>query len=172
MAEPIAVTDDTFDEEVLQSSLPVVTDFWADWCGPCHAIAPILEEIASEQDGQLKVTKMDVDSNPLTPTRYGVRGIPTLIVFNGGQPVETLVGWMPKEQLLRRLSPYLHIYVAETPDFRTLKARYHEGILEGVRARDAGELCKWLTLDLKKAAELVTGWLVASEEKGDKQPSG
>ena len=107
MAEPIAVTDDTFDEEVLQSSLPVVADFWADWCGPCHDIAPILEEIASEQDGQLKVTKLDVDSNPLTPTRYGVRGIPTLIVFKNGQPVETLVGWMPKEQLLSRLSPYI-----------------------------------------------------------------
>ncbi len=107
MAEPIAVTDDTFEEEVLQSPLPVITDFWAEWCGPCQAIAPILEEIAAEQDGQLKVTKLDVDSNPLTPTRYGVRGIPTLIVFVNGQPVETLVGWMPKEQLMRKLDPYI-----------------------------------------------------------------
>ena len=108
MSEPIAVTDDTFEEEVLQSSLPVVNDFWADWCGPCHAIAPILEEIASEHDGQLKVTKLDVDNNPETPTRYGIRGIPTLIVFKNGEPVETLVGWMPKEQLLKRISPHMN----------------------------------------------------------------
>ena len=107
MAEPIHVTDDTFDEEVLQSPLPVITDFWADWCGPCHAIAPIIEQVAAEHDGQLKVTKLDVDSNPLTPTKYGIRGIPTLIVFKNGQPVETLVGWMPKEQLLDKLSPHL-----------------------------------------------------------------
>jgi len=108
MSEPIAVTDDTFEEEVLQSSLPVVNDFWADWCGPCHAIAPILEEIASEHDGQLKVTKLDVDNNPETPTRYGIRGIPTLIVFKNGEPVETLVGWMPKEQLLKKISPHMN----------------------------------------------------------------
>ena len=107
MGEPIHVTDETFDEEVLQSPLPVITDFWADWCGPCHAIAPIVEEIAAEHDGQLKVTKLDVDSNPLTPTKYGIRGIPTLIVFKNGQPVETLVGWMPKEQLLDKLWPHL-----------------------------------------------------------------
>ena len=107
MAEPIHVTDDNFDEEVLQASLPVITDFWADWCGPCHAIAPIIEEIAAENDGQLKVTKLDVDSNPLTPTRYGIRGIPTLIVFKNGQPVETLAGWMPKEQLLNKLRPHI-----------------------------------------------------------------
>jgi len=107
MAEPISVTDDTFDEEVLQASLPVITDFWADWCAPCHAIAPIIEEIAAEHDGQLKVTKLDVDTNPLTPTRYGIRRIPTLIVFKNGQPVETLGGWMPKEQLLNKLRPHI-----------------------------------------------------------------
>jgi thioredoxin 1 len=107
VAEPIHVTDANFDEEVLQASLPVITDFWAEWCGPCHAIAPIIEEIAAEHDGQLKVTKLDVDSNPLTPTKYGIRGIPTLIVFKNGQPVETLVGWMPKEQLLNKLRPHI-----------------------------------------------------------------
>jgi len=107
MSEPIPVTDDNFEEEVLKSSLPVITDFWAEWCGPCHAIAPILEQIAAEHDGQLKVAKLDVDSNPATATKYGIRGIPTMIVFKNGDPVETLVGWMPKEQLLKKIEPHL-----------------------------------------------------------------
>jgi thioredoxin 1 len=107
MAELIHVTDDDFEEQVLKASLPVITDFWADWCGPCHGLAPIVEEIASEFDGQLKVTKLDVDTNPETATRYGIRGIPTLIVFKNGEPVETLVGWMPKEQLTQKITPHL-----------------------------------------------------------------
>jgi thioredoxin 1 len=107
MSEPMPVTDASFEEEVLQSALPVITDFWAEWCGPCHAIAPIVREIAQEHDGQLKVTKLNVDENPETPTKYGIRGIPTLIVFKNGQPVDTLVGWMPKEQLLKKINPHL-----------------------------------------------------------------
>ena len=107
MTEPIAVTDDNFEEEVLEASLPVLTDFWADWCGPCHALAPIVQQVAADYDGRLKVTKLDVDTNPLTATRYGIRGIPTMIVFKGGQPVETLVGWMPKEHLVGKLEPHI-----------------------------------------------------------------
>lgn len=107
MSKPTPVTDDNFEEEVLKSSVPVITDFWADWCGPCHAVAPILEQIAAEHDGQLKVAKLDVDTNPATATRYGIRGIPTMIIFKNGDPVETLVGWMPKEQLLKKLEPHL-----------------------------------------------------------------
>lgn len=107
MTEPIEVTDDSFEEEVLQAPLPVLTDFWANWCGPCHALAPIIEQVAAEYDGKLKVTKLDVDTNPLTATRYGIRGIPTMILYKEGQPVETLVGWMPKEQLVGKLDPHL-----------------------------------------------------------------
>lgn len=107
MTEPIAVTDDNFEEEVLEAPLPVLTDFWADWCAPCHVLAPIIEQVAAEYDGKLKVTKLDVDTNPLTATRYGIRGIPTMILYKEGQPVETLVGWMPKEQLVGKLEPHL-----------------------------------------------------------------
>lgn len=107
MSKPTPVTDDNFEEEVLKSSVPVITDFWAEWCGPCHAVAPILEQIAAEHDGELKVAKLDVDSNPATATKYGIRGIPTMIIFKNGDPVETLVGWMPKEQLLKKLEPHL-----------------------------------------------------------------
>ncbi|MDI7276327.1 MAG: thioredoxin [Anaerolineae bacterium] len=105
--EPVDVTDATFDKEVLQSELPTLVDFWAAWCGPCRMIAPVVKEIASEQAGVLKVTKLDVDQNPAVATRFGVQSIPTLIVFKGGQPVERIVGYMPKERLLERVRPHL-----------------------------------------------------------------
>ena len=103
MAHPIEVGDDTFDSEVIQSDTPVLVDFWADWCAPCKMIAPIVEDLADEFDGQIKFAKLDVDSNPKTAQTYGIRGIPTLLIFNGGSPVDQVVGAVPKATLKRRL---------------------------------------------------------------------
>lgn len=105
--EPMEVTDTNFDQEVLQSSKPTLVDFWAAWCGPCRMIAPVVKEIASEQADVLKVAKLDVDQNPATATRFGVQSIPTLIVFKDGQPVERIIGYMPKERLMDRVRPHL-----------------------------------------------------------------
>ena len=107
MAKPEAVTDATFETEVVNSALPVLVDFWADWCQPCKMIAPIVDELSDEYDGVVKFTKVDVDSNPNTPMSLGIRSIPTLIVFRNGQPVEQIVGAMPKAQLKRRLDSAL-----------------------------------------------------------------
>jgi thioredoxin 1 len=107
MGKPIEVTDNTFEEVVLNAELPTVVDFWAVWCGPCKMIAPILEEIAEEHEGQLQVVKLDVDANNQTAFDYGVMGIPTLLLFKEGQEVERLVGFMPKDKLLSKLTPYL-----------------------------------------------------------------
>jgi thioredoxin 1 len=107
MAKPIEVTDATFEEAVLKAELPTLVDFWAVWCGPCKMIAPILEEIADGQEGQLQVTKLDVDHNTETAMKYGVMSIPTLILFKNGQSVERIVGFMPKEKLLSKLTPHL-----------------------------------------------------------------
>ena len=92
-------TDANFDAEVIKSDLPVLVDFWAPWCGPCLMIAPVVEELAEAHKGKLKVVKMNVDDNPQTPAKYGVRGIPNLIVFKGGQAAEKVVGVMPKAKL-------------------------------------------------------------------------
>ena len=103
-AEILHVTDDNFDTEVLSSDLPVLVDFWAEWCGPCKMIAPILEEIATEYAGKVKVCKVDVDANPDMPGKFNIRGIPTLIVFKGGNAVETKVGALSKTQMGEFLS--------------------------------------------------------------------
>jgi thioredoxin 1 len=106
VSKPIEVTDKTFDQAVLEAELPTVVDFWAVWCGPCKMIAPALEQIAAEYDGQLQVAKLDVDHNNETAMRYGVMSIPTLILFKDGEPVERIIGFMPKEKLAAKLQPH------------------------------------------------------------------
>jgi thioredoxin 1 len=106
MAEPFPVTDDSFENDVLDSAQPVLVDFWAEWCGPCKMIAPIVEELADEYDGSLMVAKLDADENPNTMQAFGIMGIPTLILFKDGQAVERITGFMPKERLLERLTPH------------------------------------------------------------------
>jgi len=95
----VYLTDDTFEAEVLNSEGPVLVDYWAEWCGPCKMIAPILDEIASEYDGKVKVAKLNIDENPNTPPKYGIRGIPTLMLFKGGDVEATKVGAVSKSQL-------------------------------------------------------------------------
>ena len=95
----IYLTDDSFESEVLQAEQPVLVDYWADWCGPCKMIAPVLEEIADEYDGKIKVAKLNIDENSGTPPKYGIRGIPTLMLFKGGNVEATKVGALSKSQL-------------------------------------------------------------------------
>ena len=93
------VTDASFDEDVLKAEGPVLVDFWAEWCGPCKQIAPTLEDIAKDYDGRVRVVKVDIDSNPQTPSKYGVRGIPTIMMFKGGEVAAMKVGALPKSKL-------------------------------------------------------------------------
>ncbi|HEX7381829.1 MAG TPA: thioredoxin TrxA [Nevskiaceae bacterium] len=107
MSEHIsAVTDATFDQDVYKSDIPVLVDFWAEWCGPCRMIAPVLEEIAAEADGKFKVLKLNVDENPETPPKFGIRGIPTLIMFKDGEVAGTQVGAVHKTQLAAFIDRY------------------------------------------------------------------
>ena len=107
MGSTIPVTDQTFEEEVLKSEIPVLVDFWAEWCGPCKIIAPILEELSTEYEGKLKIAKVDVDSNAQKAGEYGVRGIPTLLIFKSGEPADQVVGAVPKATLKARIDKVL-----------------------------------------------------------------
>lgn len=106
-AATLVVTDADFDQEVLQSDKPVLVDFWAVWCGPCRAVAPVVEEIAQTYGEQLKVVKLDTDANPKVTARYGITSIPSLYVFSGGEVVKTIVGAKPKPVLVREIEPFL-----------------------------------------------------------------
>ena len=103
----VTITDDNFEDEVLKSDKPVLIDFWATWCGPCRMIAPIVEEMSTEYEGKAKIGKLDVDSNQQTSIKYGVRSIPTLLLFKGGELKETIIGAVPKAQIVGKLESVL-----------------------------------------------------------------
>ncbi len=106
--KPVEVTDSNFQNEVLNSATPVLIDFWAEWCGPCKMIAPVVEELAKEYDGKLKVGKVDVDSNQQVSMQFGIRSIPTLLIFKQGKVVDQLVGAVPKRMLVEKITKHLN----------------------------------------------------------------
>jgi thioredoxin 1 len=110
----LEVSDATFDQDVLQSEQPVLVDFWAVWCGPCKAIAPIVNDLATAYAGKLKVAKVDVDKNGATPSRYGIRGIPALLIFKGGKVVDQIVGYAPQEVIEEKLNRVLALAPVST----------------------------------------------------------
>lgn len=112
MAKPFEVTDATFQSEVLESEKPVLVDFWADWCGPCRMIAPSVSAMAEEYENVLRVAKLDVDDNPAVPGRYGIVGIPTLMLFKQGQVVERITGALPKDCIVAQILPHLEAQAA------------------------------------------------------------
>lgn len=105
--KPVTITDQNFETEVLKSSQPVLIDFWAVWCGPCRAIAPVVEQLAGEYEGKVKIGKLDVDENPETAVKYGVRSIPTLLLFKNGQVVDTIIGAVQKNVIVQKITPYI-----------------------------------------------------------------
>ncbi len=105
--KPVTITDQNFETEVLKSSQPVLIDFWAVWCGPCRAIAPVVEQLAGEYEGKVKIGKLDVDENPETAVKYGVRSIPTLLLFKNGQVVDTIIGAVQKNVIVQKMTPYI-----------------------------------------------------------------
>ena len=107
MADIMEVSDDSFDSEIINSELPAMVDFWAEWCGPCKMVSPVVEELAGEYEGKIKVAKMDVDQNRQTPARFGIRNIPTLILFKGGEVVNTIIGAQPKSSIENELKKLL-----------------------------------------------------------------
>ena len=107
--KPIEITDANFSKEVLEANVPVLIDFWAVWCAPCKMIAPVVEELAAEYQGKLKVGKLDVDNNPETSVKFGIRSIPTIMIFKGGKVVEQIIGAMPKRNLLDKLLPHMGV---------------------------------------------------------------
>ncbi len=107
MSTTVAVTDESFKGDVLDSDLPVLVDFWAPWCGPCRMVAPVVEEIAQQYEGKVKVVKLNTDENPSTASQYGIRSIPTLMIFKDGQRVDMVVGAVPKTTLANTLEKYI-----------------------------------------------------------------
>lgn len=107
MSSVATITDTTFDQEVLKAGLPVLVDFWAPWCGPCKAVAPVVEDLAKEYDGKLKVCKLNTDENPKTSQAYNIRGIPSLYLFKAGQVVEQVVGAVPKSTLITAVNKHV-----------------------------------------------------------------
>ncbi len=107
MPVAVQVTDSSFKQEVLDSEVPVLVDFWAPWCGPCRMVAPVVDEIAQQYEGQIKVVKLNTDENPNVASQYGIRSIPTLMIFKGGQRVDMVVGAVPKTTLSNTLEKYL-----------------------------------------------------------------